>query len=308
MDNRHFGYWHIGQVYNKMAKFAGTRVPTDDMQLTQGQLLQVNFAPVWHGRMIGEVQNIIKTICMDRNGAESPDDFDRRRYQRLETEVLWLTEMRSHSVVFCDLALNVLHNRLYLIHLTEFIFILTLVLSRRELNGADGPLSDYVEQRGGHAAPFVASASMVLPVENSGVKRFKKAGTEQQANSAVVHEQASSVAPSVQTEGAPPADTLVSGWDFEKDLEQIFAAETISAADPDPSTNAYKQPSTNAYKQRRGTYFYYNCAAIGLACAQATAMRIDIALHTRPRKKHTHHRITSPTPHFHIPPHAHLHD
>jgi hypothetical protein len=209
MDNRHFGYWHIGQVYNKMAKFAGTRVPTDDMQLTQGQLLQVNFAPVWHGRMIGEVQNIIKTICMDRNGAESPDDFDRRRYQRLETEVLWLTEMRSHSVVFCDLALNVLHNRLYLIHLTEFIFILTLVLSRRELNGADGPLSDYVEQRGGHAAPFVASASMVLPVENSGVKRFKKAGTEQQANSAVVHEQASSVAPSVQTEGAPPADTLV---------------------------------------------------------------------------------------------------
>ena len=31
MDNRHFGYWHIGQVYNKMAKFAATRVPTDDM-------------------------------------------------------------------------------------------------------------------------------------------------------------------------------------------------------------------------------------------------------------------------------------
>jgi hypothetical protein len=35
MDNRHFGYWHIGQVYNKMAKFAATRVPTDDMQLTR---------------------------------------------------------------------------------------------------------------------------------------------------------------------------------------------------------------------------------------------------------------------------------
>ena len=67
-------------------------------------------------------------------------------------------------------------------------------------------------------------------------------------------------------------------------------------------------PSSKAYKQRRGTYFYYNRAAIGLACAQATAMRIDIALHTRPRKKHTHHRITSPTPNFHIPPHAHLHD
>jgi hypothetical protein len=242
MDNRHFGYWHIGQVYNKMAKFAGTRVPTDDMQLTQGQLLQVNFAPVWHGRMIGEVQNIIKTICMDRNGAESPDDFDRRRYQRLETEVLWLTEMRSHSVVFCDLALNVLHNRLYLIHLTEFIFILTLVLSRRELNGADGPLSDYVEQRGGHAAPFVASASMVLPVENSGVKRFKKAGTEQQAN--VVLEQASSVA--LSTAVAPAADALVSGWDFERDLEQIFAAETAALTSTAAQTSTAAETSTAA--------------------------------------------------------------
>ena len=29
-------------------------------------------------------------------------------------------------------------------------------------------------------------------------------------------------------------------------------------------------PSCKAYKQRRGTYFYYNRAAIGLACAQAT--------------------------------------
>jgi len=75
MDNRHFGYWHIGQVYNKMAKFAATRVPTDDMQLTQGQLLQVNFAPVWHGRMIGEAQNVMDTICMQRNQGEIEDDF-----------------------------------------------------------------------------------------------------------------------------------------------------------------------------------------------------------------------------------------
>jgi hypothetical protein len=35
--------------------------------------------------------------------------------------------------------------------------------------------------------------------------------------------------------------------------------------------------------KRRGAYFYYNRAAIGLAFAQATAMRIDIAPHKRPR-------------------------
>jgi hypothetical protein len=65
-------------------------------------------------------------------------------------------------------------------------------------------------------------------------------------------------------------------------------------------------PSTKAFKQRRGTYFYYNRAAIGLACAQAITMRIAIAPHKRPLKKPSHH---VPDPHlFHIPPHALLHD
>ena len=64
---------------------------------------------------------------------------------------------------------------------------------------------------------------------------------------------------------------------------------------------------TKAFKQRRGTYFYYNRAAIGHACAQATAMRIDIAPHKRPLKKLPHH---VPDPHLftHIPSHALLHD
>jgi hypothetical protein len=67
-----------------------------------------------------------------------------------------------------------------------------------------------------------------------------------------------------------------------------------------------QNPETaKAYKQRRGTYFYYNRAAIGLACAQATAMRIDIAPHKRPRKKQTRH-VANPN-YFDIPRHAHLH-
>ncbi len=64
-------------------------------------------------------------------------------------------------------------------------------------------------------------------------------------------------------------------------------------------------PSSKAYKQRRDMYFYSNRAAIGLACDQATAMRIDIAPHKRPRRKQTRH---VPDPHyFHFPPHARLH-
>ena len=85
-----------------------------------------------------------------------------------------------------------------------------------------------------------AGAAMVLPVEDSGVKRFKKAGTEQQAN--VVLEQASSVA--LSTAVAPAADALVSGWDFERDLEQIFAAETAALTSTAAQTSTAAGTST----------------------------------------------------------------
>ena len=49
-------------------------------------------------------------------------------------------------------------------------------------------------------------------------------------------------------------------------------------------------PSTKAFKQHRGSYVYYNRAAIGLACAQATAMRIDIAPHKRPLRNRSYYR------------------
>jgi hypothetical protein len=60
-----------------------------------------------------------------------------------------------------------------------------------------------------------------------------------------------------------------------------------------------------AFKQHRGTFSYCNRAAIGLACAQATA-RIDIAPHKRPRRKPPQ---PVPDPHFfHLPPHDNLRD
>ena len=65
MDNRNLGYWHIGQSYNKQAKFATETVPTNDMNMTKGQLLQVNFAPVWHGRVSGKAEVITKRILTE---------------------------------------------------------------------------------------------------------------------------------------------------------------------------------------------------------------------------------------------------
>jgi hypothetical protein len=51
------------------------------------------------------------------------------------------------------------------------------------------------------------------------------------------------------------------------------------------------------------TLFYYNRAANGIACARATAMRIDIAPHKPPRRKPPQH---VPDHLFHLPPHNNL--
>jgi hypothetical protein len=54
-------------------------------------------------------------------------------------------------------------------------------------------------------------------------------------------------------------------------------------------------PSPQAYKQRRGTYFYYNRAAIGIACAQATAMRIDTPTSMISNTRHLDYSTVLPT-------------
>jgi len=50
-EHRYYPYWHIGQLYNKKQSFTNMRIPTNDMEMTKGQLLQINFAPVWKGTM-----------------------------------------------------------------------------------------------------------------------------------------------------------------------------------------------------------------------------------------------------------------
>ena len=119
--------------------------------MTQGQLLQVNFAPVWHGRMIGEAQNVMDTICMQQNveGGESVGDFLNRRINARNDDVAWLTEMRSHPVIFFDLTLNILHpveqhERAFLL----FIDRLICVLAQRELPGAFCDMPDGMEHIG----------------------------------------------------------------------------------------------------------------------------------------------------------------
>ena len=57
VDPRYCGYWHIGQTYTKKQSFTTVKVPINDMEMTKGQLLQINFAPVWKGVIHGDKHN-----------------------------------------------------------------------------------------------------------------------------------------------------------------------------------------------------------------------------------------------------------
>jgi hypothetical protein len=62
VDPRYCGYWHIGQTYTKKQSFTTVKVPINDMEMTKGQLLQINFAPVWKGVIHGDQCNEAKNV------------------------------------------------------------------------------------------------------------------------------------------------------------------------------------------------------------------------------------------------------
>lgn len=266
MDNRNLGYWHIGQVYNKQGKFAAETVPTDDMEMTKGQLLQVNFAPVWHGRMLGEAETITKRIV-------TPDAALARNVANLRAHhhalSLFLLETHTEWTVWFDLTMWALHihtanaanpENVRLIgafintHLTDLIRRRAAVLAAGHApqipplslhtgaatsvlgsmqaltslgtgDAAAGPAA------GGEAAASEAAASAPAAGDaQPPVKRFKKSASvaePAEGGASAPAAPAATAAPAA----APAAAADSAGWDFEKDLENIFATEAQARAD-----------------------------------------------------------------------------
>lgn len=259
MDNRNLGYWHIGQVYNKQGKFAAETVPTDDMEMTKGQLLQVNFAPVWHGRMLGEAETITKRIVTPDNVLTGNVIALRTHHRALSQ---FLLETHTEWTVWFDLTMwalqihtaNLLAENVRLIgafinaHLIDLINRRAVVLMAGRApqlphlslhTGAAtsllGSMQALTSLGTGDAADVPAAASEAAASEAAAsapaagdaqppVKRFKK--------SASVAEPAEGGASAPAAPAAAPvAATDSAGWDFEKDLENIFATEAQARAD-----------------------------------------------------------------------------
>lgn len=98
-DNRQCGYWHIGQCYSMKQRFDNVRhkVPSDDMAMTRGPIMQINFAPVWHGskndltrRLFQKYKDMQDYLTVPE--AKIPADVE----ERLTEQFLFLAE---HSLV-----------------------------------------------------------------------------------------------------------------------------------------------------------------------------------------------------------------
>jgi hypothetical protein len=264
VDNTQLGYWHIGQVYNKQAHFSEKVVPTDDMEMTRGQLLQVNFAPVWHSCKVGQMQLVTSSVCGESTTTKYTDAAVRRPfYKRLS---LWLLQNNIHRALWGELMILSLRgdskrNGLISEFLEEF-------LDAAQPKNAHVVRKNPTHPEGRHVFPMIhASFTLSLdedrarppgvspgtmhalggdavtePVasEAAGGPRFKKArggldaiAVEDTASSMLV-DSTSAPAP---TSTAPKAGADA-GWDFEKDLEKIFATEARArsgdAADEKP--------------------------------------------------------------------------
>jgi hypothetical protein len=248
MDNRNLGYWHIGQVYNKQAKFATETVPTNDMDMTRGQLLQVNFAPVWHGRAIGEAEMITKRIFTQDAAIllALPGHLENLSEYLLETHTeatvwfdltMWALQMSRPNA---ELAIVTRIGEFINAHLHNLPVRRAAVLragpAPRALNiHTNAPMSllgnlanpaNPANLCNTASIPGAAGASALAGgADDAGapVKRFKK--------SAGVAETASVAPAASAAAGAPAVDSASAGWDFEKDLENIFATEALTRAD-----------------------------------------------------------------------------
>jgi hypothetical protein len=223
-------------------------VPTNDMDMTRGQLLQVNFAPVWHGRAIGEAEMITKriftqdaTIILALAGHLN----DLSEYL-LETHTeatvwfdltMWALQM---SMPNADLGIVTRIGEFINEHLRNLPARRTAVLlagrAPRALNihtnapmsllGNLATLANPANPANTASIPGAAGASALAGgADDAGapVKRFKK--------SAGVAETASVAPAASAAAGAPAVDSASAGWDFEKDLENIFATEALTRAD-----------------------------------------------------------------------------
>lgn len=237
-DYRQSGYWHIGQTYIKQATFAVVKgqAPVDDMEMTRGQPMQVNFAPVWNGRTSGECTFILNRRKQILEACESEEEY-------IETLCKQLVVCDAYDFLWFDLVQWMLAGFDPKLILETIVKSLVLRGESEEgsqdgddasvasSGGAGGGQDQQGQNQQGEFGVQLNLGANILPPAN---KRFKKSMLRTQdlqtenprdlptAELIVTSGPGASIqAPREAVGEAEPRLEIASVWDFEKDLEAI---------------------------------------------------------------------------------------
>lgn len=230
-DDHEFGFWHIGQSYTKVKNFSDIAAPTDDMAMLQGQLLQINFAPVWSGRTTGEFMSVCKELLdTDRDDAAVTvwvGKYEGRNLLSLMWyDLLYMTLFAPLDVI---LRLSQVIEELAQFNSRGLVFPLAPAAQNALAVGASAALLTSGALQSGGAPGDVAPPA----------KRFKKAAQE----AASVNSSAQEVASAHTSAQEAAAAEAASDWDFEKELQDLVASD---ASQPDAQKTGQQKPKAKA--------------------------------------------------------------
>ncbi len=238
MDNRECGYWHIGQAYSMKQQFDCTAVPHDDMAMTRGPLMQVNFAPVWESMQHNMAHYFFKG-CEEEKQVQTASFVRTNDLQGSIQYGFLLNAMMSDDAKTC------IANYLAFMRRTQNPSII------HQVELVDVSLAEGGEE-GAH--PIVEVADMRFRTSKplaQEVHRFKKArvNAAQEPEATAVPAAAASDAEMQDVSAVPAAPVTAaaeSAWDFEADLAAIFTEDTRT----DEGSGSKARPKA---KQAKGT-------------------------------------------------------
>ena len=227
-DDQEFGFWHIGQAYTKVKNFSDIVAPTDDMAMLQGQLLQINFAPVWRGRTTGEFQSVCTDLLeTDRDAAAVTEWVG--KYEGLN-----LLSLMWHDLLYMSLFAPEAKRMRVRPVIDELATFASTGLVFTVAPAAQGALALNLASNAG--APLLTSASMAQSGDAVGegmpqpAKRFKKAAQDvASAPAAETRAAETRAAPEAPAPTAAVEAEAASDWDFEKELQDLVASDASQA-------------------------------------------------------------------------------
>lgn len=246
MDNRECGYWHIGQAYSMKQQFDSNAVPHDDMAMTRGPIMQVNFAPVWEAMQYNFAHNL-------QLGSKDTDAEFVSMYN-LQGSIHYVFLLRAMQAGSRDVAVDAIDQYRAFCDRLLPENAGAQVIPVDEQPGDGGQQGGGGGDEGGAHDPMVEVADMRLRTSQPlvpEVQRFKKArvtGT-QELEATSVQALAASDADMQEVSATPAAPVTAaaeSAWDFEKDLAAIFTEDTRT----DEGSGSKARPKA---KQAKGT-------------------------------------------------------